>query len=121
MKVIAWIIVGILIGAGSTVGFTHANDTFRPHQIVDRKSFLEERSPYDQVQYLIGLADAVAYIRPADAIGASVSKCLEGVNVHGGMIFSAPMMHFVKQAQPDTPVVAVLLDILRKDCAKYLK
>ncbi|UTW51502.1 hypothetical protein KFF05_16615 [bacterium SCSIO 12827] len=121
MKSISSIVLGMLFGVAATVGLSAANEVFRPHQIVDRHAFLEKLPPTAQIEYLTGLADAIAYIRPKDAIGEGVSNCLSEANAHKGMIFDAPMMHFVKQAQPDTPVVAVLLDLLRKDCADHLK
>jgi hypothetical protein len=121
MKSIFSIALGMLFGVAVFVGLSTANGVFRPHQIVDRNAFLEKLPPTAQIEYLTGLADAIAYIRPKDAIGEGISKCLSKVNVYNGMIFDAPVMHFVKQAQPDTPVVAVLLDLLRKDCADHLK
>ncbi|MCF3628150.1 hypothetical protein RJ527_08745 [Thalassospiraceae bacterium LMO-SO8] len=121
MKIVISLIIGIILGAAATSGLAGAQDRFEAFQFVDRETYLEKYPGDAQATYLEGLADAISYIRPKDAIGAAVSKCLKAAEINTIFRFYPAVNDFTRQASPGEPVVAVFLNLFREACADYMK
>ena len=117
MKIVIPLITGMIVGAAA-VG---AQSRFDAFQFVDRATYLEKYPAADKSTYLEGLADAISYIRPNDAIGETVSKCLKDIEVNTIFHFYPAVNDFARQAPPGEPIVAVFLNLLRDVCAGYVK
>ncbi|GEM_PF-1581221 len=121
MKIVIPLITGMIVGAAAVGALAGAQDRFDAFQFVDRGTYLEKYPADAKSTYLEGLADAISYIRPNDAIGETVSKCLKDIEVNTIFHFYPAVNDFARQAPPGEPIVAVFLNLLRDVCAGYVK
>ncbi|HBT43262.1 MAG TPA: hypothetical protein DIW51_17760 [Rhodospirillaceae bacterium] len=121
MKIVIPLITGMIVGAAAVGALASAQDRFDAFQFVDRATYLEKYPADAKSTYLEGLADAISYIRPNDAIGETVSKCLKDIEVNTIFHFYPAVNDFTRQAPPGEPIAAVFLNLLRDVCAGYVK
>ena len=121
MKIVISLITGMIVGAAAVSALAGAQDRFDAFQFVDRVTYLEKYPADAKSTYLEGLADAISYIRPRDAIGETVSKCLKDAEITTIFRFYPAVNDFARQAPAGEPVVAVFLSLLREACADYVK
>jgi hypothetical protein len=121
MKIVIPLITGMIIGAAAVSALAGAQGRFDAFQFVDRGTYLEKYPDDVQSTYLEGLADAISYIRPKDAIGETVSKCLKDAEITTIFRFHPVVNDFARKAPPGEPIVAVFLNLLRDACAGYVK
>jgi len=91
------------------------------HSFLERNNFLNKQLT-DQISYVHGVADAIFFLTPDNAVGARLSKCFDEALATAGVIVVTNMLEKRLQANPGAdPIPATLLELYKSDCKDYLK
>ncbi|MEP0337032.1 MAG: hypothetical protein ABJ388_02025 [Alphaproteobacteria bacterium] len=93
-----------------------------PYVPVDRDAYTRSLRPLEQVRYFHGLVDYFLFVTKNGSNGEKMKRCIEQEAPWLGHAISISLFElYLKKAEPDTSMPAVLQAMMRDACVEYLK
>jgi hypothetical protein len=93
-----------------------------PYVPVDRDTYTRSLRSLEQVRYFHGLVDYFLFVTKTGSNGENMKRCIEQEAPWLGYVVSISLFEFyLKKAEPDTSMPAVLQAMMRDACVEYLK